>query len=414
VSLNVNEYQNNGYDNRQDAFYKIKEAIKTTYPDIICIQEGHSDYNFNMEEYEHFISYRETILKTERQPWGGYSITTEVLVNKKLNPTFKIIKLEKHIYDKTLYDYESKYNEAIVATVTLPNKTKLDIANVYLIGGRFEDKNWRSRINTREEELRLLLKNKSKNPLLIIGDFNSPRYTTDALDTSKEYSKKLHIDNSDVPLFLKYMFNVTNFVKNNPILDYIFEVKNNVSTSIYGPLVVDYALATKDIHLHLNSLQMIKTNDSHCKYNISDHSGILLVFSSKKIRKSIQLKEENSLSKYYNTFRFIECGNKNPNITAKSFLLKQYSPIHYNKLHTININSHEIQSHIVKYINLFYSKIGTMQWENFKVFIFDILSKWDPKNFAIKNRLPVTLIKPSDETLRIIDSWATNKGILIH
>lgn len=419
LSLNVNEYQNNGYDDRNDVYYKIIELIRINNPDIVCLQEGHSDYKNFPEEYMHIVSNREKVLKTKRQKWGGYNITTEILINRRLNPTIKIIDLEKHIYNKKLYDYDSKHNQSIICTITLPDNSKLDIANVYLIGGRFEDNNWEKRIDTREKELTHILKNKTKNPLIIIGDFNSPIKTNNSEKTTNSYADTKNI--SDRPLFFDYMFNVDRFVKNTSNIDYMFKVNDDVSTSVYGKLVVDYALKTSDLKLNLSDLKLVKTNNSDCKYNITDHNGILLELSNKKIKHPLKLSDSKlNFSNYFNTFHFKKLKNSNSNIKEEGFLMKIYdekknenNDCKYNQsTDKIDIYGKEIQNLIVMFIDYFFERKDDSEWmKHFFVYIFDITSVWNPDNFKIKNRLPVKLIKPSDKLLDTIDSWSDKKGI---
>ena len=70
----------------------------------------------------------------------------------------------------------------------------------------------------------------------------------------KSYSKKLNIDNSKMRLFLQYIFNVDKFIKENPNIDHLFKINNDVSTSVYGQIVVDYALFTKDMKLNVEDI----------------------------------------------------------------------------------------------------------------------------------------------------------------
>ena len=409
LSLNVNEYQNNGHDDGTDVHYKIIELIRINHPDIVCLQEGNSEYVNFPEEYMHVVSNREKVLKPKGQDGGGYNITTELLVNRKLNPTVKFIDLEKHMH-----------NQSILCTITLPDNSKLDVANVHLIRGRIEADHWEKKIDPRENELMQILKNKSENPLIIIGNFDSPMKTNNSEKTTNSHAKAKNISNR--LLFSDHMFNVDGFVKNTPNIDYVFKVSDDASTSAYGKMIVDYALKTSDLKLNLSELKLIKTNNPDCKYNITDHNGILLELSNEKIKHPLKLSESKlNFSTYFNSFRFEELKNNNPNVkNGERFLFKVYDEMkHENKectykqkIDEIDIYGSEIQNLIVNVIDYFFEKKDDAEWmKHFVVYIFDITSIWNPDNFKLKNRLPVQLIKPNDKMLNIIDSWSDKKGI---
>lgn len=207
LSLNVNEYQNNGHDDGTDVHYKIIELIRINYPDIVCLQKGNSEYVNFPEEYMHIVSNREKVLKPKGQDWGC-NITTELLVNRKLNHTVKFIDLEKHMHNQSIL---------CLCTITLPDNSKLDVANVHLIRGRIEDDHWEKKIDPREKELMQISKNKSENPLIIIGNFDSPVKTNNSEKIPNSHAKNI----SNRLLFSDYMFNVDGFVKNTPNILYV-------------------------------------------------------------------------------------------------------------------------------------------------------------------------------------------------
>jgi len=390
----VNEYQNTGYDNRENVYQKINELILRLYPDIICLQEGHSDYKFYLDNYESVISEREHPLQTNRQPWGGYFVTTEMFVKKSLKPTFKKLVFDYHTYGDS-YDYESRKNEVIVATVEW-NNTTIDVANVYLTGGRFEDKNWKSKIDVRTRELSAILKNSTNHPLIIIGDFNSPFKTPVALKSIKKYAKSLGANST----FLKYMFNVDSFVKSSQELDYLFKIPNNISTSVHGPLVVDYALSTKGIKLV--DATVIRTNTK--KKSITDHNGLLIQLNKHGRNKTLKYNPFN-YNQYLNTFDYVAIGLKNPNIHTKDFLLKKY----HKPIRTLSFR--EIERMKEQYILFYHEKMNSPDWKHFILFIRDITSNWDPKDFLLKDRLPVLLKKSTPSVQSEIDNWSSEVGI---
>jgi exonuclease III len=396
-SLNVNEYQNTGYENekRENVYQKINELILRLHPDIICLQEGHSDYKFYLDNYEMCVSDREHPLATQRQPWGGYFVTTEMFVKKSLKPIFKKLIFNYHTYSDD-YDYENRRNEVIVATIQY-NNTTIDIANVYLTGGRFEDKNWMNKIDVRNQELETILKNSSVNPLIIIGDFNSPFKTPIAIKTIHKYAKKLDANHN----FLKYIFNVNSFVKKNKDLNYLFKIPNNISTSVHGPLVVDYALATKNIKV-VNA-SVIRTNTK--KKSITDHNGILLDINKRGHKKTLKYNSFNYNS-YYNTFDYIPLGLNNPNVHTKDFLFKKY-----NKPSKSIITMSHLEDMKKEYISFYHDKMQSNDWKYFILFIRDIISNWDPKDFLLEGRLPVLLKKSLPPIQSEIDNWSNESGI---
>ena len=90
----------------------------------------------------------------------------------------------------------------------------------------------------------------------------------------------------------------------------------------------------------------------------------------------------------------------NPNTPNKKLFVTNFESNIINNKDIIDINLDETVKYLVlKYIDHYFSMMTADNWTNFIVYIRDIIVKWDPKDFLIKNRLPVKLIEPTNSTL---------------
>ena len=95
--------------------------------------------------------------------------------------------------------------------------------------------------------------------------------------------------------------------------------------------------------------------------------------------------------------------SNNPNETNIRFI---YNPSLKNNV--INYWDENIQKKIIEYVDYFNELSNLKDWNKFVFSVRDIISRWDPKDFLMKDRLPTPLKDTKESVKTVIDDWKFN------
>jgi exonuclease III len=196
VSLNVAGYE-------KGSAKKFKSRFRKVHPDIICLQEDIEDEDPTPTE--------------KKKTW---TITkAETGEDTLCNSIYSSLKMKKH--DAMSLAKNCPVGRSAVM-VELSNGIK--IVNLHLCGGRFDDSNFQSLQNEKEQELTRILQ-KWKNIDIILGDFNG----STKVPTSHPIYSKLDTQTAKKQ-FHKYYSGGHRFLKSKGYV----AVKIEEPTSVYG------------------------------------------------------------------------------------------------------------------------------------------------------------------------------------